>query len=214
MKIRFGEASNILVILAAGYFLLSPNGPVGGWLQTRNAAHEQVRAVQEHWAALTGTGGVRGASDGPVKLVVFTDYQCQFCKEAEEVLSQLAQMDASLSVVYRNYPLTRIHPRAEEAALAVICAENTGEFSVVHERLFADAVWQDVTPWGEILAAAGVADTTMLMDCMNGQAARTRLDEDLALAELIGVSSTPSFVSSSGVARGLQTLDQLQALLR
>lgn len=214
MKIRLAEVSNVLVILAAGYFLVSPKGPIGGWLQTRNGVQKQVRAVQEHWPELTGTGGIRGAVDGPVELVVFTDYQCQFCNEAEAVVSRLAQMDGSLTVVYRNYPLKQIHPRAEEAALAVICAESTGEFSAVHKRLFADAIWQGATPWGEVFATAGVADTTKLLDCMVGQPARARLDQDLALAELIGVSSTPSFVAPSGVARGLQTLDQLQALLR
>jgi protein-disulfide isomerase len=214
MKMRLGESSNVLVILTAGYFLFSPNGPVGGWIQTRNAVRKQARAVQEHWPELTGSGGVRGDLDGPVELVVFTDYQCQFCNEAESVLNRLAEIDASLTVVYRNYPLKQIHPRAQEAALAVICAESTGEFSAVHERLFADDVWQGAAQWGTVLATAGVADTTKLVACMSGQPARARLDQDLALAQLIGVSSTPSFVVSSGVARGLQTLDELQALLR
>lgn len=214
MKMRLGEASNVLVILAAGYFLVSPSGPVGGWIRKRGAVSEQVRAVQAHWPELAGSGGVLGDSDGPVELVVFTDYQCQFCNEAEAVVRRLVQVDTSMTVVYRNYPLKQIHPRAEEAALAVICAESTGEFPAVHERLFADAVWQGATPWGTVLATAGVADTTRLVKCMGGEPARARLERDLALAQLIGVSSTPSFVVPSGVARGLQTLDQLKELLR
>ena len=85
---------------------------------------------RDHW---------RGGADAPVTVVVFGDYQCPYTRRAERVLARLREdYGDSLQVVFRNLPLTDIHPRALPAAVAAEAAVPAGRFWEMHDTLFAN----------------------------------------------------------------------------
>lgn len=82
--------------------------------------------------------------EGPVEVVVYSDFQCPACAVAAPVLSALAD-EGSVSLVYRSFPLVSIHSNAEAAAEAAQAAAQQGRFWEFHDALFArQAAWADL----------------------------------------------------------------------
>jgi protein-disulfide isomerase len=85
---------------------------------------------------LTGSPA-RGAEFGKVTIVEFADYQCPFCQQAEGLVKQVLDTypkDARL--VYKQFPLTSIHPQAMSAAKAALAAGRQGKYWEMHQLLF------------------------------------------------------------------------------
>ena len=87
----------------------------------------------------------RGRLDAPVKMEVFSDFQCPYCGQfSEETLPSLLanQVVAGDAVfIFYDFPLSSIHPYAEPAANAARCAGEAGAaaYWAMHDRLFAAA---------------------------------------------------------------------------
>jgi protein-disulfide isomerase len=82
-----------------------------------------------------------GPADAPITIVAFSDFQCPFCKRFHDTTYQalLAEYPNQIRFVYRNFPLTSIHPEAKPSAVASLCAneqnaywEYTKNYSVVN----------------------------------------------------------------------------------
>lgn len=84
--------------------------------------------------------------DGPVEVVVYSDFQCPACAVAAPILSGLSD-DGSISLVYRYFPLVSIHLNAVAAAEAAQAAALQGAFWEFHDVLFAGQ-----STWAELAA--------------------------------------------------------------
>ncbi|MGH8828498.1 MAG: Na+/H+ antiporter NhaA, partial [Jiangellaceae bacterium] len=84
-----------------------------------------------------GRDHIRGPADAPLTLVEYGDFECPFCARATGVLRELHErFGAELRYVFRNLPLTDVHPHAEAAALAAQAASEQGRFWEMHDLLF------------------------------------------------------------------------------
>jgi protein-disulfide isomerase len=80
---------------------------------------------------------VRGPEDAPYTLVEYGDYECPDCGRLYVILRDLQSDIASrLRIVYRHYPLSGIHPHAQQAAEATEAAGAQGKFWEMHTLLF------------------------------------------------------------------------------
>jgi protein-disulfide isomerase len=80
---------------------------------------------------------LRGPEDAPYTLVEYGDYECPDCGRLYVVLRDLQRDIASrLRIVYRHYPLSGIHPHAQQAAEAAEAAGAQGKFWEMHTLLF------------------------------------------------------------------------------
>jgi protein-disulfide isomerase len=78
-----------------------------------------------------------GPPDAPLTLVEYGDYECPYCAQAHvELKNVLRHFQGQLAFVYRNFPLTKIHPRAAEAAEAAEAAGAQGRFWEMHDLLY------------------------------------------------------------------------------
>jgi protein-disulfide isomerase len=83
------------------------------------------------------TDHVRGPEDAPYTLVEYGDYECPDCGRLYVILRDLQQDIASrLRIVFRHYPLSGVHPHAQQAAEAAEAAEAQGKFWEMHTLLF------------------------------------------------------------------------------
>src|SRR5438874_10340520 len=82
---------------------------------------------------------VQGSPDAPATLLEYGDYECPFCAAARPVIRQVqAAMGDGMRFVFRNFPLSTVHPNAEQAAEAAEAAGAQGAFWEMHELLFAN----------------------------------------------------------------------------
>src|SRR5262245_53003695 len=80
---------------------------------------------------------VRGQRVAPVTLAEYGDYECQFCGQAYYVVKEIEQRVGNLMrFVFRNFPITTVHPHAERAAEEAEAAGANGKFWEMHDLLF------------------------------------------------------------------------------
>ena len=83
---------------------------------------------------------IRGNPDAPITIVEFSDYQCPFCARfyAQTLPLLLEEYidEGKVNLVYRDFPVQRIHPNALSAAVAAECADEQGKYWEYHDTLF------------------------------------------------------------------------------
>jgi protein-disulfide isomerase len=83
-----------------------------------------------------GDSPVKGPKDAKVQIVEFSDYQCPFCGQANTLIDQVLAANPDVSFVYKQFPLTSIHPNALPASKAALAAGKQGKYWEMHELLF------------------------------------------------------------------------------
>ncbi len=79
----------------------------------------------------------QGPADAPVTLVEYGDYECPYCGEAYPILKAVQQaMGDQLRFVFRNFPISEIHPDAVHAAEFAEAAAAAGTFWLAHDMLY------------------------------------------------------------------------------
>lgn len=91
----------------------------------------------------TETDHYQGNPESPMALIEFSDYQCPYCAQVHETMHKIADSDLGVVWVYRNLPLSSIHPGARPAAIAAECiAEHAGNDAFWS---FTDTIFGDQT---------------------------------------------------------------------
>jgi len=165
--------------------------------QVFDAADNPFRA---ELTKLKGEGApALGTSGAPVALVVFSDFQCQYCKDEAKTLRQnlVQTYPKDVRLYFKDYPLTQIHPWAKDAAIAGRCAfqRNPDAFWDYHDWVFENqASLTAETLKGRFLEwAKGKGwDTAKLTTCVETRATETEVDKTIAEARALAVSSTPT----------------------
>lgn len=172
----------------------------------RNAASVSI-LLEPPRIRVAASGPSRGPADAAVTIVEFSDYQCPFCSRAEPIIDQvLALFPEDVRLVYRHFPIDSIHPRARPAAIAAVCAEEQGRFWEFHKRVFENQ--RNLSDE----ALAGFADELELDRaaydaCLEGEAAATRVAEDLAAGQEAGTTGTPAFYVNGILLSGARPAD-------
>jgi len=176
----------------------------------RSPAKIERRLAPPRVAVATEGAAVAGSPDAPVKLVVFTDFECQYCREAEPAIAHLRQQYGSrIAVFYRNYPLPN-HLYARPAAIAALCAGEQGRYFEMHDLLFAhqnELAHADYGLWGEM---AGV-DRAKFDQCRSSPSIAARVDRDIRDGVAAGVAGTPAFFVNGRLVREVGQLSTVVA---
>lgn len=170
----------------------------------------------DRWREYNVGGARYGAVSGTVQIVVFSDFECPYCRElAASLDSIVARYPEGVSVTYRHYPLSRIHTAARPAAVAAECAGVEGRFKPFHDALFAAQATLPTTNLVALAEGAGVtADTVAFSRCMVDPTIIARVRADSMAAVKLGVYGTPSLLVNSWLFAGAPTLEQLDELVQ
>jgi Na+/H+ antiporter NhaA len=134
---------------------------------------------------------IRGPADASVTVVEYGDFQCPFCGQAEPVVRDLLT-DADIRYVWRNLPLTDVHPQAQIAAEVAESAAAQGRFWEMHDKLLANQEDLKIMQLLRYAAEIGLDQEQMHTDVMEHRYAE-RIARDVDSADLSGVSGTPTF---------------------
>jgi protein-disulfide isomerase len=150
-----------------------------------------------------------GPADAKVEVVVFSDFECPFCRRAAAPLARL-QRHYGVALRYLHYPLKANHPYAEGAARAAWAAQRQGKFWQMHDALFEHAPalrWEQVQGYAR---AIGLDLKRFIADA-DSEAAKAAVERDLAQGRKAGVDGTPIFYVNG---RRAETLEQVQEGIR
>jgi len=149
-------------------------------------------------------GPTKGPAAPAITIVEFGDLECPACKQVQPAIEKLMSEEPKVRLIFQNFPLTRIHPWADQAAAYVDCIgrENNDAawkfIASVYEQ--QDAVNQQheagaaqlTAKLNEVATAAGV-DAKKIEACTNSPETKQRLERSEKVGDEVQINATPTF---------------------
>ena len=150
----------------------------------------------EDWDQLRSIGhSISGKEDAVVTIVVFSDFECPFCRRfALETLPAIEDtFPGQVQTLFRHWPLEN-HRLAYPAARAAECAGGQGRFREFHDLLFAKADSLGLKSFDSFAAEVGVADIEAFRQCNSAHEPVQAIEMDIMAVRAIGGVGTPTLV--------------------
>ena len=202
-----------IVVAGAVYFSIAKNLPAN--LATGNPSLVRPVGASDH---------ILGNPSAKVMIVEYSDFDCEFCKGFSETLHQIIANEGAngqVAWVFREFPLTELHPNALSHARAAECAAQVAGNDAFWR--FADALFanQPVVPaqYGTIAADAGISgDAFATCYATASTTLDTHIMDDRQNALLVGATGTPySLILVAGqppvVMNGAYSYDAVKQLV-
>lgn len=154
---------------------------------------------------------IKGDIHAATTLVEFGDYQCPPCRQAYERTKRVVEGNSvRLRFVFRNLPLTRLHPFAKDAAVAAEAAGEQGKYWEMHALLYTGKL--GLTPASLESYANSLHLSMEQFRTSVRTTAKVRVENDMRAARKLGLNGTPTFALCE--ANGNTTVTTLSALER
>lgn len=231
-RARFPGSLAILALVVAGACSKTDSPRSASAAPVSNAASVAASSGDVAVAASTGLledsvsktadkARIRGAATAQVWLVEISDFQCPFCKEwhdkSFEIIDREYVKTGKIRVAYLNFPLSRIHPNAQAAAEAAMCAGVQGKFWELHTSLF-----QTQDKWAQLksplaafdsLARVAGVEPKSWSSCMTTHATARLIEADRDRSTKAGVESTPTFFVGDRALAGAYPVDTFRVAI-
>jgi protein-disulfide isomerase len=139
-----------------------------------------------------GDSYIRGPKNAEVTITEFSDFQCPFCAQASGLIDEVLKLYPNdVKFVYKQFPLTSIHPNALPAAKASIAAGRQGKFWEMHDILFKNNRQLSYDNLKEYAKQIGL-DVPRWEKDYNSPQVQAEIDKDMALARQSAVQGTPT----------------------
>jgi protein-disulfide isomerase len=170
-------------------------------------------AVEENGKALFSSPHqvVLGNPQGNVTMVEFFDYNCGFCRRAMADMLDLLKSDPNLKFVLKEFPvLGEGSIEAAHVAVAARMQDSTGKkYMEFHQKLLGGRGQADKARALAVAKDVGFDMARIEKDMASDEVKKT-IDENMKLADALGVSGTPSYVVGREVVIGAVGLDALR----
>jgi protein-disulfide isomerase len=182
-------------------------------LRTKGPAVRVMIDAPRHEVKLAGTDPSVGPSSAPVTLIEFSDFQCPFCRQVVPTLKQVREKYGDkVRIVWKDFPLTQIHPQAFKAGEAGHCAAEQGKFWEYHDRLFASQQALQPADLKRYAAELGL-DSAKFDPCLDSSKYGDRVREGVAQGSRLGVNSTPTMYVNGRLVSGAQPYEVITAVI-
>lgn len=167
-----------------------------------------------HPPAVRAGDHVRGRADAPVTVIEYSDFECPFCQEMHTTLRRAAE-EGRIRWVFRDSPLTSIHPLSFEEAESAWCAGEQGKFWEYADALYAA---QDHIDKARNLdqqlytVAQGIhADTVAFKACLDSGRMSETIKTQMTEAASLRIDGTPTLFINGKRHEGLVSYEKLLA---
>ncbi|MGB6421164.1 MAG: thioredoxin domain-containing protein, partial [Anaerolineales bacterium] len=151
-SITFKRSHFFLAMLPIAFVLGISVGYIFWGLQPFSSSTNEGKPITQQEAGATtpqevtrydvpeGDNPSLGSEDAPITIIEFSDYECPFCRQWHaEVFDKIRESyPDQVRFVYRDFPLTSLHPNAVPAAEAANCANEQDAFWEFSEMLYSD----------------------------------------------------------------------------
>lgn len=157
---------------------------------------------------------VYGPETAEITIIEFSDFECPFCQKWHtEVWPQLkAAYPDQIRLVYRDFPLTNIHPNATPAASAANCAGDQDFYWEYNDLLYSDRHSLNKTGYLAYADELGM-DIEVFTACLESGSYNSEVMADFEYAAKLGVSSTPTFFVNGIPVVGAQPFEVFSQLI-
>lgn len=179
----------------------------------RQAQQAFLQEMKANPQQAIGQSPTTGAATQKIVLLEFSDFECPYCHAAHLTLKQfIARHSQEVTLAYKHFPLSTIHPEAIPSAKAAWAAGHQGKFWEYHDALFTQQ-----KELGEALYVATAKnlnlDLAQFNQDRNSNAASRAIGQDMAMAEKLGLAGTPFFVMNGEAFSGAVQLSDLEEVL-
>lgn len=134
-----------------------------------------------------------GNPDALITLVEYGDFQCPHCGRAFPIVKRIKEeMNEQVKVVFRHFPISKIHPQAKPAAVAAEAAALQSEFWKMHDMIFENQRRLNNNSLLEYATALGL-DMNRFTNDINDADLLIKVEHDFMSGLRSGVNATPSF---------------------
>ncbi|MFO0746933.1 MAG: thioredoxin domain-containing protein [Myxococcota bacterium] len=156
----------------------------------------------------------KGPADAPITMVLFSDFQCPFCKKVEPTLAQLMKdYEGKIRMVWKHNPLP-FHKDAMPAANASLCAQQQGKFWEMHDKMFENQQALQPADFENYAGQIGI-DVAKFKDCFAkaGDTFKDRIAADIEEAGKVTARGTPNTFINGRKMTGARPVDDFKTLI-
>jgi protein-disulfide isomerase len=150
-----------------------------------------------------------GTPGAPVVVVLFSDFECPYCKEEAKALRSnlLATYPKEVRLYFKDMPLEQIHPWAMAAAIAGRCVfkQNPAAFWDYHDWIYeaqTDVTADNLKSKIMEFVKGREIDPLQLERCMDTKATLPEIEKSIAEAKAVGVAGTPTLFVNGRLLTG------------
>ena len=155
----------------------------------------------------------KGADAPKVTIVEFSDFECPFCLRVVPTLDRILEdYGDDVRLVFRQFPLNNIHPNAQSAAEASLCAADQSRFWQYHDALFAAPGGLDRESLRQTAADIGL-DMDDFESCFDARRHSAAVDADLEAGRMLGITGTPALFINGRFLSGAQPYEVITAII-
>ncbi len=154
-----------------------------------------------------------GPASAPVLLVVFSDFQCPYCKRFSAAVKEVTkEYGDKIHLVFRQFPLTNIHANAQRAAEASLCADAQGHFWEMHDLLFQN---QNSLRDEDLRSKANQLglNMTAFNSCLDSKRFGGKVNEDVRAGSAAGVEGTPAMFINGRFLYGSRSAEEISEIV-
>jgi protein-disulfide isomerase len=184
----------ICVVLLGGLIFISSKDKIdvsGVDANKTQKANTQSGDIADH---------VYGKADSKVVLIEYGDYQCPGCGSAyPNVKAVTEKYKGQVAFIFRNFPITSLHPNARVAAAVAEAAGLQGKFWEMHNKLYeTQSSWETLNSsertdfFVSYAKEMGLNAETFKTDLASAKV-NQKISYDQAIGKKINVNATPTF---------------------
>ncbi len=173
------------------------------------SARDALVAQRDNLETNPGTP-VLGNPDGDVVIVEFFDYRCPYCKRAAGGLHETVIDDGNIRLVMKEFPI--LGPDSVTAARMALASVKQGKYEAFHFALMSVTGQLDEATAFKVARKVGL-DLDQLREDMEAPDIEAEIQRNFALAEILQIRGTPSFVIGDNIIRGLIDTPAMRAVV-
>ncbi len=218
----------VLIVVAFFYFSAGKGTPTANVV---NNPGQQVPTAAAQVTASADNDAVEGNKNAPVTIIEFSDYQCPFCRKFfTETLPSIRKdyvEKGKVKIVFRDFPLSSLHPMAEKSAEAAECVREKGgdkAYFKFHDKMFQE---QNILDSGSAMGAVTKTATYTnddlkkwakdlgydISSCLDTGKFASEVAKDAADAQAAGGQGTPYFVINGKALSGAYPYDSFKQII-
>lgn len=142
---------------------------------------------------VTADDHIQGEMNAPITLIEYGDYECPYCGMAYPIIKRVQKhFGKQLKFVFRNFPLTEVHPHAEIAAETAEFAGSRGHFWEMHDLIYENQEALSLELLVELAENLGILPID-LKNTLENRTFETKIRNDFIGGVSSGVNGTPTF---------------------
>jgi protein-disulfide isomerase len=188
------------------------NEAYSGFVEGLEKKYESIILLEPPRKEVAATGPAKGPESAPITIVEFSDFECPFCSRVVPTLNQVHQTYGDkVRIVFRQFPLA-MHPNAQKAAEASLCANDQGKFWELHDAMFAQQRQLAVADLKAKAAQLGL-EAGKFDQCLDSGEYADEVAADMREGAKAGVSGTPALFVNGIFISGAVPYEQIAQVI-